>query len=69
MRLSTNKLKLLEQASKELISTLDLKKLLRHILNIAKRGLDADRGTVYIVDKDKNEIWSIVLIGKELKEI
>ena len=69
MQIDSFKIRLLEEASQQLIKTLDLRELLKKILKIAKRGLKCDRGTVYVVDSKKNEIWSIVLIGKELKEI
>jgi len=69
MDIENIRLKLLGEASSKLIKILDIDELLRYLLNIARRGLFADRGTVYVVDKSKNEIWSKVLIGNNLKEI
>jgi len=60
---------LLEEASEKLIKVLDIDKLLNHILDIARKGLNADRGTIYIVDKNEKEIWSKVLIGESGLEI
>lgn len=57
------------EASKIINSTLDLDKLLGLILNAATRGIQADRGTLYIVDEGKKELWSKVLQGKDMVEI
>ncbi|MCP5062590.1 MAG: GAF domain-containing protein [Ignavibacteriae bacterium] len=43
--------------------------VLRNIVDVAVDLTHADRGTLYIVDKDKNEIWSKVLIANEIEEI
>lgn len=64
-----NKMNQLIEAAKTVNSTLDLDKLLGVILETALRGVDADRGTVYIVDEMKQELWSKVLKGEELVEI
>ena len=69
MHTDTSKLKLLERASEKLHKILEIEKLLKEILTIAKKGIGADRGTVYLVDREKRELRSIVLIGRELKEI
>ena len=60
---------LLEEASEKLLKVLDLDILLGHLLHIAKNGINADRGTVFIVDYSLREIKSRVLIGDEIKEI
>ena len=56
-------------ASKILNSTLDLDKLLSLILDLATKNLKAARGTIYLIDAEKQELWSKVLKGKELVEI
>ncbi len=43
--------------------------VLKNIVDVAINLTNADRGTLYIVDKDKNEIWSKVLIADEINEI
>lgn len=63
------KLESLINASKILNSTLDLDKLLSLILDLATKNLKADRGTIYLIDAARNELWSKVLKGKELVEI
>lgn len=56
-------------ATRLLNSTLDLAELLELILKIAREQVDADRGTVFLVDKPHEQIWSIVASGLERQEI
>ncbi len=63
------RLEALINASKILNSTLDLDKLLTIILDLATKNLKAARGTIYLIDAEKQELWSKVLKGKELVEI
>lgn len=56
-------------ASKLLNTTLDLDELLRIILDLTTKNLNAARGTIYLIDHEKQELWSRVLKGKELIEI
>lgn len=64
-----NKLTQLIDAANSVNSTLDLDRLLRTILESALRGVDADRGTVYLIDELKGELWSKVLKGTDVVEI
>ncbi|MGZ4820823.1 MAG: PP2C family protein-serine/threonine phosphatase [Terriglobales bacterium] len=57
------------EATRLLNSTLDLAVLLELILKIARAEVNADRGTVFLVDKDARQIWSIVAMGLEKQEI
>jgi sigma-B regulation protein RsbU (phosphoserine phosphatase) len=57
------------EAAKIVNSTLDLEHLLAIILETALRIVDGDRGTVYLIDRKKRELWSKVLKGKEMVEI
>ncbi|MEX1138438.1 MAG: ATP-binding protein [Bacteroidota bacterium] len=63
------RLQKLIEASKNINSTLDLDKLLGRILDAAIKSIDADRGTVYLVDEIKKELWSKVLQGENMVEI
>jgi len=63
------KLQQLIEASKIVNSTLDLDKLLGLILGAAVKSIDADRGTVYLVDSIKLELWSKVAQGENMVEI
>jgi phosphoserine phosphatase RsbU/P len=62
-------LSLLFEATRLLNSTLDLAELLELILRIARTEVQADRGTVFLADKQKKELWSIVAQGLEHQEI
>jgi phosphoserine phosphatase len=57
------------EATKKLNSTLDLGELISIILQIATRQTGAGRGTVFLVDAEKNEIWSLVGLGLEQQVI
>ncbi len=63
------RLEALIDASKILNSTLNLDTLLELILGLATKNLDAKRGTIYLVDAERNEVWSKVLIGKNIVEV
>ena len=56
-------------ASKLLNTTLNLDQLLPIILELTTKNLNADRGTIYLIDHTKQELWSRVVKGKELVEI
>ncbi len=63
------KMERLIEASKSVNSTLELGKLLNVILETALGVVDGDRGTVYLVDDARQELWSRVLKGEEDIEI
>jgi sigma-B regulation protein RsbU (phosphoserine phosphatase) len=65
----TRRLEYLIEASKQLNSTFDLDTLLGIILRLALRNLEAERGTIYLIDEEKKELWSKVLKGAKLVEI
>jgi phosphoserine phosphatase RsbU/P len=57
------------EATKRLNSTLDLAELLNIILQLTTRHTGAERGTVFLVDRERNEIWSLVGLGLDQHEI
>jgi len=57
------------EATKRLNSTLDLGELIDIILQLAARLVSADRGTVFLLDRERREIWSLVGLGLEQQEI
>ncbi len=63
------KLERLIEATKVLNSTLDLDKLLSLILDTALRIVEADRGTVYLIDEAKQQLWSKIFKGSEQTRI
>lgn len=66
---SFGRLQKLIEASKNINSSLDLEKVLTLILDTAIKSIDADRGTLYLVDDFKKELWSKVLQGDNMVEI
>ncbi len=62
-------LSLLFEATRLLNSTLDLAELLDLILKIARTEVNADRGTVFLVDSKHQQLWSIVASGLDHQEI
>lgn len=62
-RKKITQLSLLFEATRLLNSTLDLAELLELILKIARTEVKADRGSVFLVDSKKQELWSIVASG------
>src|ERR1700723_4741606 len=57
------------EATKRLNSTLDLAELLNIILQLTTRQTGAERGTVFLIDHERNEIWSLVGMGLDQHEI
>lgn len=68
-RRTITQLSLLFEATRLLNSTLDLAELLELILKIARNEVGADRGTVFLVDAKRRELWSIVASGLDHQEI
>jgi len=66
---AVDRLRRIVEASYLVHSTLDLDELLGRILEVAARGVGAERGTVFLLDAEHNEIWSRVLSGDERLEI
>ncbi len=64
-----HRLESLIDASKHLNTTFNLEELLSIILHLATKNLNAERGTIYLIDEKTNELWSKVLKGEGLVEI
>ena len=65
MRRQIRRLEAILDASKILNSTLDFGTLLAAILDLAVRNLEATRGTIYLVDRERGELWSRVVKGDD----
>jgi serine phosphatase RsbU (regulator of sigma subunit) len=63
------RLRALVQAAQLVHSSLDLDELLDNILSAATSHVGATRGTVYVCDEDRRELWSRVTAGGERLEI
>jgi sigma-B regulation protein RsbU (phosphoserine phosphatase) len=68
-RSSIRRLNALVQASHLLNSSLNLKRVLATLLDVATKNLDAERGTIYLLDTERRELWSQALKGDESMEI
>jgi len=64
-----NEMHSMQQIGKTLSSVLDRDQLLVLIMDEVTRLMDAERGTLYIVDTEKGELWSKIAQKAEIKEI
>ena len=64
-----SQMQLLIEAARILNSSLDLDQLLTLNLEMGLRLINADRGTLYLIDETKQELWSKVLKASEIIEI
>ena len=69
MKSDLDKLRAIIEASKKLTSVLDIDELLNVILDVALSELEAERGTVFLLDRKRGEIFSRILRGEEIDEI
>jgi phosphoserine phosphatase RsbU/P len=68
-RSAVTELSIILEATQSLNSTLDLAELMDIILHLATRYTGADRGTVFLLDRERDEIWSLVGLGLDKEEI
>lgn len=66
---SVNRLRKILEATKLLNSTIDLAELTAIILRIVRDEVSIDRATVFVVDRDRNELRSLVAQGVSGNEI
>ncbi|HEX9494695.1 MAG TPA: GAF domain-containing sensor histidine kinase [Candidatus Limnocylindria bacterium] len=64
-----DQLALLLTLQRELALEPDIDVVLRRIAEFAVGLLDAERATVYVVDRERSEVWSRILTESELREI
>jgi len=64
-----DRLNMLIEASKIVNSAIEIDKLLGLILEAASRSINADRGTLYLLDTLTGELWSKVAQGNNIVEI
>ncbi|HEY8787181.1 MAG TPA: HD domain-containing phosphohydrolase [Candidatus Limnocylindria bacterium] len=64
-----SKLALILDVTRRLMSITDLDALLRDMATVTTQLLDADRATIFIVDRERGEIWSRVALGTGAGEI
>jgi len=59
----------IQHIGRSLSSELQLERLALIVIKEVNKLMDAERGTLYIVDKEKGELWSKVAQDAEIKEI
>lgn len=69
MEKNLEKLKAIIEASKKLTSVLDLGELLGVTLDVALQEIEAERGTVFLLDAARGEIFSRILRADEIDEV
>ncbi len=67
--LNREQLKLLIQAAEKVNSNIKIDDVLKSIVDAATSLTNADRGTLYVVDKDENVLWSKIIEGENIEEI
>ncbi len=67
--MNIEQLKMILKAAQLVSSKIKLDDVLQNIVSVATNLTNCDRGTLYLVDKEKDEIWSKIAMGNELKEI
>jgi signal transduction histidine kinase len=66
---SERRVEAMKQIGRVLGSNLELDPLLQEIVSRTTELLEGDRSTLFLVDRDRRELWSKVLEGRELREI
>lgn len=69
MTASTDRLAVILDITRRLMSVTDLDALLRLIAEATTELLEADRATIFLVDPDRGELWSKVALGMGVGEI
>jgi signal transduction histidine kinase/CRP-like cAMP-binding protein len=67
--LTADQLKLIIEAAEKVNSNIKIDEVLYSIIEAATSLTSADRGTLYILDYDKGELWSKVLRGENVEDI
>ena len=65
----TIEMKSIQQIGRALSSELKIERLLMLVIEEVNKLMDAERGTFYIVDQEKGELWSKVAQAAEILEI
>ena len=69
IKMKIDQLQMIIKAAELVNSTIKIDEVLKNIVEVATELTNADRGTLYLIDKEKNELWSLIAMGSEIKEI
>ncbi len=64
-----DQLQMIIKAAELVNSTIQIDEVLKNIVEVASDLTSAERGTLYLVDREKGELWSLIAMGSERKEI
>lgn len=67
--MNNDELQMIIKAAELVNSNIRVDEVLKNIIDVATDLTGADRGTIYLVDKEKNELWSLITLGDEMREI
>lgn len=67
--MNSDQLQMIIKAAEFVNSTVKIDEVLANVVKVATSLTNADRGTLFIIDRDKNELWSLVAMGSESREI
>ena len=67
--MKSDELQKIIKAAELVNSNLNVKEVLNNIVKVAVELTNADRGTLYLIDNEKNELWSLIAVGVETHEI
>ncbi len=68
-RLETEELHKIIKSLQLVNSNIKVDEVLNNIVTVAADLTNADRGTLYLIDKEHNEVWSKVAMGGDIQEI
>lgn len=69
LNMKVEQLERINEAAHLVNSNINIDDLLRNIVDVSVDLAGADRGTLYLVEKDKNQLWSKITVGNTPKEI
>lgn len=67
--MDADELQMIIKAAELVNSNIRVDEVLKNIIDVAIDLTHADRGTLYLVDKERNELWSLIAVGDEMREI
>ncbi|NLK73444.1 MAG: GAF domain-containing protein, partial [Clostridiales bacterium] len=63
------KMSKLYDIGKKITSNIKIKKLIEEIMEIVKKEMDAEASSLYLIDKEKGELWFEVALGDKSNEV
>ena len=69
LNMKVEQLERINEAAHLVNSNINLDDLLKNIVDVSVDLAGADRGTLYLVEKDKDQLWSKITVGDTPKEI